>query len=173
MDVREICHIIVNKHPYSESLNKKLMEDAKRANYDMAYKTNVKAKMSSYQTPLTRNIQSIKDWVNSLITNYYWHNAHGYSLDFNELWFAKYGKGDHTVDHHHNLSWLSFVYFINCPKGSSPLIFTTSGKKIKAEEGKVVIFPSMVQHYVPKNKCDERVVLAGNLMTPENGLRPK
>ena len=57
----------------------------------------------------------------------------------------------------------SFVYFIKCPKGSAPLVFTTSGKRIKAEEGKVLIFPGNMKHHVPKNKGEGRMVLAGNI----------
>ena len=64
---------------------------------------------------------------------------------------------------HAHPSPFSFVYFVRCPKGSSPLIFTTSGKKIKAEEGKVVIFPGNLLHHVPENKCDGRITLAGNI----------
>ena len=46
---------------------------------------------------------------------------------------------------------MGFVYFIQCPRGSSPLVFSTSGKRVKAEEGKVVIFPGNIYHHVPKN----------------------
>ena len=67
------------------------------------------------------------------------------------------------MSHAHHPSAYSFVYFLRCPKGSSPLIFTTSGKRIKAEEGKVVIFPGNLKHHVPKNKCYDRIVLAGNI----------
>ena len=59
---------------------------------------------------------------------------------------------------------IGFVYFVNAPKGASPLVFTTSGKKIKAEAGKVVIFPGTMYHHVPKNKCKNRVILAGNMV---------
>ena len=60
------------------------------------------------------------------------------------------------------MSIWSFVYFIDCPRGSSPLVFSDSGKRIKAEEGKLVIFPGHLRHHVPKNKCEGRIVLAGN-----------
>ena len=57
----------------------------------------------------------------------------------------------------------AFNYFIKTPKESSPLIFTTSGETINAEEGKLVIFPASLIHEVPKNKCDDRIVLSGNI----------
>ena len=55
------------------------------------------------------------------------------------------------------MNLLSFVYFVKCPKGSSPLVFTTSGKKVKAEEGKIALFPANILHHVPKNRCEGRV----------------
>ena len=76
---------------------------------------------------------------------------------------AWYRDNEFTIKHHHYPADYAFVYFVKCPKGSSPLIFTTSGKRIKAEEGKVVIFPGNLVHHVPKNKCYDRIVLAGNI----------
>ena len=85
--------------------------------------------------------------------------------DYNikEYWQQKYHKGDFHDLHCHSVDRpeFSFVYFIKCPKGSSPLVFTKSGKKIKAEEGKVVIFPGWIRHHVPKNKCEGRITMAG------------
>ena len=76
----------------------------------------------------------------------------------------RYDKGDYTQTHHHSFVLYAFVYFIKTPKGSSPLVFTKSGKKIKAEEGKVVIFPGVLRHHVPKNRCDDRIIVAGNVV---------
>ena len=46
--------------------------------------------------------------------------------------------------YHHPHSSLVFVYFVNTPKGSSPLVFPTSGKKVKAEAGTLVIHPGVL-----------------------------
>ena len=80
---------------------------------------------------------------------------------------AKYRKGDYTVSHIHPGDF-SFVYFVKTPSGSSPLVFTTSGKRIKAEEGKLILFSSRLKHHVPKNRCDNRIVLSGNLVQSTN-----
>ena len=80
-----------------------------------------------------------------------------------ESWMNNYSKGDFTIPHDHLGCWYSYLYFVKTPKGSSPLVFTSSGKKIKAEEGKLVIFPCNVLHHVPKNKCEGRVAIAGNI----------
>ena len=76
--------------------------------------------------------------------------------------------GESTRVHEHLPNVWSFAYFVNCPRGSSPLVFTNSGKKIKAEDGKIVIFPTSVRHHVPKNKCEDRVVLSGNIRTVDS-----
>ena len=80
-----------------------------------------------------------------------------------DSWFVRYRVGDETKSHDHQPCLYSWVYFVNCPKGSSPLVFSNSGKRIKAEDGKIVIFPSIMKHHVPKSRCEDRVVLAGNL----------
>ena len=56
---------------------------------------------------------------------------------------------------------MSFVYFVKCPRGSAPLVL--DGMRIKAEEGKLVAFPGITNHHVPKNRCNDRIVIAGNL----------
>ena len=53
---------------------------------------------------------------------------------------------------------------VNAPKGSSPLVFVTSGRKIKPEAGKVVIFESRLNHAVPKTKSTDRCIISGNFV---------
>ena len=170
MNIREHHSIIIEKYPYFESLNKKLLKDVEEVDYSLSYKTNVKAKMSSWRTTSTSSMDIVKDWVISILhIKYSWIYEEKYKLFFPELWFAEYNKNDHANIHDHTpFSW-SFVYFIQCPKGSAPLIFTSSGKKIKAEEGKIVIFPSSVKHHVPTNKCNDRIVMAGNICIDTRG----
>ena len=91
-------------------------------------------------------------------------------LEPTDYWGAVYNKGDHANKHEHTCAF-SWVYFINCPKGSAPLVLSDSNTKIKAEEGKVVIFPGLTYHHVPKNKCDDRIVMAGNLIYTGAGRR--
>tara|TARA_B100001173_G_C15730514_1_gene438365 strand:+ start:79 stop:615 length:537 start_codon:yes stop_codon:yes gene_type:complete len=174
MKIRENCEVIVEKHPHSESLNKKLMEDIKDSYFyspeDNINHTNVIATQHNVKSEdKTKSMQLIENWVSSLLDRAYLSSflsapkEYGARLNMN-IWFAKYNKGDYTLDHHHiNYAQYAFVYFVNCPKGSSPLVFTTSGKRIKAEEGKIVIFPPQLYHHVPKNKCDGRITLSGNV----------
>ena len=73
-------------------------------------------------------------------------------------------RGYYQRPHHHNHHYWSFVYFVNAPRGSAPLVFTESNKKIIPKSGMLVIFPGWVWHHVPKNGCDGRITLAGNLL---------
>ena len=157
-------HLIINSyHPYAETLNKKLLVEVEECGWPLSYQTNVMGQMSSYRfTSDTTKI--IKKWIISILLNEYsWLSKFG-PLSIIDCWVAKYNVGDYTISHDHIPYPFSWVYFINCPKGSSPLVFTTSNKKIKAEDGKVIIFPGCLNHHVPKNKCDNRVVLAGNVV---------
>ena len=85
-------------------------------------------------------------------------------LQLRHLWGQWYAKGDYQISHTHLPNHWSFVYYVNTPKGASPLIFPTSGKRVKAEAGKFVIFPAFLQHYVPKNNGEGRSVIGGNLL---------
>ena len=80
----------------------------------------------------------------------------------NNIWGQWYRKGDFQIAHTHYPNQWSFVYFVNTPRGSSPLVFSRSKKKVAAKAGNMVIFPSWVRHQVPPNKCEGRSVIAGN-----------
>ena len=161
MKLRENVNIIIENYPFYETLNPKLMEDVSNINFENSYQTNVYGKMSSWRIH-SPNIEIIHSWVTQLINRDSKYPTG--ILKFNDTWFAVYDEGDFAHIHDHHRVVFSFVYFINCPQGSSPLIFTTSGKRIKAEEGKLVIFPGLTKHHVPKNKCKNRVILAGNVV---------
>ena len=166
IEIKEKVPLFIDHHPYYESLNKKLMKDSVEyifqdpkdvRNVDGG-ETNVRA----FHTPNTiksPSISLIHDWVLSLSAS----RIQGWKFVIPHTWMIKYNKGDYTINHGHVPAIFSFVYFIKCPRGSSPLVFTTSGKKIKAEEGKLVVSPGHVMHYVPKNRCDDRITLAGNV----------
>ena len=162
MKIKEELDVIIEKHPYYKSLNKNLLEDESRADYNgESYKKGDTALFSSAYTT-SKNIDLIISWVERLINTHY-----PYIRDYKSInsWFVRYRVGDETKSHDHHPCLYSWVYFVNCPKGSSPLVFSSSGKRIKAEDGKVVIFPSIMKHHVPKSRCQDRVVLVGNLNT--------
>ena len=162
---KENLNIIIAHYPFSESLNKKIIEDCD--NY-LFYKTarlrdgstsNIHALQTRADNPLTDNIILLQKWIINVLSN---EQPHWEFLIW-PWWIANYDEGDYTEDHCHDPAPFSFVYFVQSPKDSSPLVFTTSGKNIEAEEGKVVIFPGNLRHHVPENKCDGRMILSGNL----------
>tara|TARA_B100001113_G_scaffold239026_1_gene196491 strand:- start:224 stop:802 length:579 start_codon:yes stop_codon:yes gene_type:complete len=137
-----------------------LLKEYLEVDYNNSYKTNVKAKMTKWDTK-TRGISLLSEIVvNRLIFEY---RDHGYNLQSNNCWFAKYDMGEYTSSHNHIPSVFSFVYFLKSPTGSSPLVFTNSNMEIEPKEGRLVMFPSILYHHVPPNNCNDRVVLAGNI----------
>ena len=165
MIIRENHKIIIDTYPFADSIKDNIIADStkfpftrERYNTDGGL-TNVRA----LQTDVIRNFDNFSSvkllfrWILQLLPD-------GANIEFyKEFWIANYGQGDFSVNHHHLPCLYSFVYFVQSPKGSSPLVFTTSGRRIKPDEGKLVLFPASILHHVPKNRCDDRIVLAGNL----------
>ena len=161
MNIRENLDVIVEHHPHYESLNRKLVEDSLKIEFKQRY-DNIGAEMTGLRTS-SPSIILIKKWVEQLIHRKWDYDGSFYDVDISDTWFVRYGIGDQSFPHDHHMNLLSFVYFVKCPKGSSPLVFTTTGKRIKAEDGKVLVFPSTLFHHVPINKCDDRMVISGNI----------
>jgi hypothetical protein len=149
--------VIVFKYSDYKILNKKLLIEAKNTIYSWTDVTNIRGKMSEWYIS-GKYINIIKNWIISLV-----QNKNNKTVWCTDCWYAKYDYGDHALLHNHGNVDLSFVYYVNTPKGSSPLVFPTLDKKIKAEEGNLVLFNGNLKHSVPKNNCKNRVIIAGNL----------
>jgi len=170
--VKEYLDIKIDRHPFYKSLNEKIIEDAKMLKFyppeDNYVFTNIKGSQYNFDVGKEPDsIKSILKWVTNISSTVFLPSSHrpslsGTNFNYAGCWLAKYNKGDYTLKHWHYPSTLSFVYFVKSPKGSSPLVFSNSGKKVKPEEGKVVIFPGNMWHHVPKNNCNDRITLAGN-----------
>ena len=169
IDLKECIPVIIEKHPFYESINKKLMEQVNSLPFSNPDLSNPYTNVIADQYTLRDNdvgptIKLIQNWIKELISINVVRKCVNLSRFI--MWFSKYSdeKGQGTKNHDHLVaSSFSAVYFVNTPKGSSPLVFPTSGKKIKAEEGKIVIFPASVYHKVPQNKSKDRVTLACNI----------
>lgn len=83
-------------------------------------------------------------------------------LEISSIWGQIYGKGAYQVSHTHLPCHWSFVLFVNCPEGSSPVVFGDQDTEINPIEGEGIVFPSWVRHYVPKNLSSGRSVVSGN-----------
>lgn len=93
-----------------------------------------------------------------------------------ESWGVIYEKGDYINVHTHKQgdlidsstpNYFSFVYYINTPEGSSPLVFPTSGYEVKPEPGKMVVFESRLRHEIPPNHGSGRSIIVGNFIGSE------
>ena len=80
-----------------------------------------------------------------------------------EVWGQYYKKDAYQISHYHSHSDWAFVYYVNTPEGSSPLVFDKSEKEVYSKAGEVVIFPGWLIHHVPENKGEGRSVISGNL----------
>ena len=170
---REKLEIEIHHHPHYQSLNEKLIDDLSKFNFcsykQNSYFTNIKGSQFSFtgnQLNLKpRGVTLIENWVEQIVRD----RTNNNTIDFIfNTWAARLDKGQETLEHSHlHFCSLVYVYFVNTPKGSSPLVFPTSGKKVKAEPGKLVLFPSSLRHKVPVNKCNNRVTIASNINTQE------
>ena len=154
-------HQIITATYHDLSINDAFMDEINDVEWVNAYKTNVGAKMSDW-TMKSDNITKIYEWVEYLLHDTFPDMPVDH-YELYEAWYAKYDEGDRTKIHDHKFVPWSFVYFIKSPPGSSSLYFPTSNKEITPDEGRIVVFPGNVEHYVPENKSNCRVVLAGNL----------
>ena len=74
----------------------------------------------------------------------------------NEFWFNSAKPGESTSEHMHNKEALiSGVLYLQVPDNSGNLFFKKGKKQeleVPAEKGKLVLFPSQLDHYVPENQ---------------------
>ena len=148
------------EYPCAETLNPKLHNII----LEKAVNRDFGATMTSWkECSDIKEFRTIADWVYKIILGFDEKIDEIFDLKLKELWGQYYNKGDYQISHQHNpLSW-SFVYFVKAPKGSAPLVFTSSNKKIVPKAGMLVLFPSWVEHYVPKHKCEEiRSIVSGD-----------
>tara|TARA_B100001250_G_scaffold389377_1_gene388419 strand:+ start:605 stop:1084 length:480 start_codon:yes stop_codon:yes gene_type:complete len=81
-----------------------------------------------------------------------------------DLWGQVYQEGHFQKFHNHIHNDWAFVYYVNTPTGSSPIVFREIRKRIRPTEGMLIMFPGWVDHYVPPNQCNGRSIVAGNLV---------
>ena len=117
-------------------------------------------------------VKSLLDWtLNKIITD-----VVDIPLVCSESWGVIYDDGDYINSHTHKQgdlvdcstpNYFSFVYYVNVPEGSSPLIFPTSGHKLYPKSGNMVVFESRLRHEIPPNGGKNRSVIVGNFIAAE------
>ena len=149
--------LIVEQYPDYENLNQKLLKESEGVIYDWSDITYVKGKMSEWHI-CGKYIDVIKEWAKNLTPS-----VKGMFPRIIDAWYARYDYGNHALVHNHGDIYASFVYYIKTPEGSSPIIFPDENETVEAKEGNLLIFPGHINHYVPENKCEGRVIIAGNI----------
>ena len=86
------------------------------------------------------------------------HELLGY--DKNEFWFNSAYEGELTSVHNHNEhAQVSGVIYLQVPINSGNLFFKKGHDnelEVEATKGKIVFFPSNLDHYVTENKSTEK-----------------
>ena len=162
MQIFQRTQVHTYEYPFAEKLNPKL--------HNIILKKAVNRDFGATMTTWAecfhiKEFRTLADWVYKVILGFNLNYDGVFDLKLKDLWGQYYKKGDYQITHQHNpLSW-SFVYFVKAPKGSAPLVFTSSNKKIFPKPGMLVLFPSWLEHYVPKHKCEEiRSIVSGDFV---------
>ena len=145
----------------------------------MKHKTNVKANMTDWRMHMKDDdFGKLSSTVETIAMNMRYGSTHvdgdthtvknkGQSprLMTDECWGASYGKGELTKNHNHWPALWSWCYYLQVPKGSSPLVFSEAGIMFEPKVGDLVIFDGQAEHSVPPCECEEkRVMIAGNIV---------
>ena len=149
------------------TLNENLERQIRELGDAQQKKTNVKASMTDwFMQDTSKGFQ----WVcNRAIELAAENNPHELDMIPYDCWGAIYKEGDYTVMHNHWPHLWSFVYYVNCPEGSAPLLFdrcihpSKGVERVVPKKGLMVMFPGWVNHSVPKHIGEDRIVVAGNL----------
>ena len=153
------------KYPKAEELNPSLHQLIINITKDSEHPNNMGALMSEPYDFRIKEFNIIAEYTKEVLGNLkdapYPHKYN--PLKLVELWGQYYKKGAYQISHYHAHSDWSFVYYVNTPDESSPLVFDKSNKEVYSKAGEVVIFPGWLVHHVPENKGEGRSVISGNL----------
>jgi hypothetical protein len=164
MKVKCELDVISFYYPYHKELKKEVCEYLKKCQYNHGKNTNVKAAITDWDIT-TPQIEKLKTFMISNISMFGLKMPNRFNFLFESFWANVYEKGDFAESHTHAPCFLSSIYFLSIKRNYSPLIFSDSKTKITPEEGKFLLFPSIMKHEVPKHKHDEkRITLAGNII---------
>ena len=161
LNLSQKCEVHIAYYPGAEKLNPRLHDII----LQKAQGYNRGAIMTGWNEGLFINeFKIISDYTLKIIENFYDYSG-AWRLKLKDLWGQYYRKDDYQIEHHHLPHHWSFAYYVNSPKGSAPLVFSESNKKIFPKSGMIVLFPSWLRHHVPKHKCEEiRSIVSGNFV---------
>jgi hypothetical protein len=156
-------------YKHHETLNPKLECDIKKTGDVCQYRTNVKAYMTDWdERKKFESFRILSKFIISCYNSSMVRNNNFYKEeDILQMWGIIYKKDDYAITHDHYVYGLySFAYYVKVSKKSSPFMISEgfpTKKRIYPQNGMLLIFPSYLNHEVPKQKNDEeRIVISGN-----------
>jgi hypothetical protein len=161
--IQSPTEIVTTQLGIPQEYKQQCIDEIYRLGDSMNQTTNVKAIMSSYKIWKETNIfdqllNNIKIAINKCFPT---DNRYEYFLE--EAWSAIYKKDHYTTPHVHLPFHISFVYYLQS-SGNTPLIFEGCKFQVSPIDDMLVIFPSYLNHSVPKhNEEEDRICIAGNL----------
>ena len=117
-----------------------------------------------------KQLSLLENWISQIVDNSFVYNKCDPVYCY-EMWGLIYEDGSKVEVHSHPYALYSCSYYVNAPKGSAPLIFTTSNRKIKAEKGKLIVFDGRLDHHIPRSKIsnnEKRCVIVCNYRLQEH-----
>ena len=170
MKVKHYADILVGDYQFADKVKSEVLSLLKVCNPIPQDRSNVKASIHTEWEWEPDNItfRNLKEYIREEIETHYQPGATsggGRSwIRMGNFWANVYEKGDYAQSHCHKPVDYSFAYFVKAKWYYSPLVFTTSGKRIRPKEGRFIAFPSYLMHHVPKHRYNGvRITLSGNL----------
>jgi hypothetical protein len=137
------------KYPDHKKLNRILypiIKDSKK--YNISKGTG---KRTTFNIHKKRELRPFVKWMKEIYPNY----------KIAISWGVLYNIGEGARKHSHEPYPLTFVYYINVPEGSSPLI--VDDLEIDVSAGQLIVLSGDKYHQVPPSTVDGRCVIAGNI----------
>ena len=169
ISVKHKADILKGEYQFADKLKSEVLSLLKFANRIPEDRSNVKAFHTCWDwEPDNVIFNNLKSYITAEVERYFKPGLQiGSGRDMvscTNFWANVYSKGDYAQKHNHQPNDYSFAYFLKSKWYYSPLIFSSSGKRIRPIEGTFVAFPSYLKHHVPKHRYnDTRITLSGNL----------
>ena len=160
MKVGERYTVHKRVYPFANKLNPKLHQII----LDNATIDDKGARMTSWKSYGIKEFNLICTWIRNFLLSSSLTRHDDLILRDYDLWGQLYNEGSYQVPHDHLPAHWSFVYYVNTPLGSSPLVFEQSKKRYYPKSGEAIIFPGWIRHFVLPNRCEGRSIIAGNFV---------
>tara|TARA_R100000329_G_C7563671_1_gene199401 strand:+ start:48 stop:578 length:531 start_codon:yes stop_codon:yes gene_type:complete len=158
MFIREKLEVKEYFYPFAEKINpilydiiSHIKDEYGNVNYIKKSQQAVRWIRNNRINIQNQQLTLLENWISQIVERDFVIGKRSPLICF-EMWGVLYEDETEIEIHSHPDALYSTSYYVNAPKGSAPLVFKESNHKIKAEEGKLVVFDGRLDHYVPKSK---------------------